>query len=74
MYYLFNVNFLKQKYLYSLINLRIIINNEIIYIRIKLTNKFIFRFRINKYKTKLKIKELIICLMLNFRIINIFIY
>ena len=41
MYYLFNVNFLKQKYLYSLINLRIIINNEIIYIRIKLIKQII---------------------------------
>ena len=41
MYYLFNVNLLKQKYLYSLINLRIIINNEIIYIRIKLIKQII---------------------------------
>ena len=41
MYYLFNVNFLKQKYLYLLINLRIIINNEIIYIRIKLIKQII---------------------------------
>lgn len=41
MYYLFNVNFLKQKYLYLLINLRIIINNEIIYIRFKLIKQII---------------------------------
>ena len=41
MYYLFNVNFLKQKYLYLIINLRIIINNEIIYIRIKLIKQII---------------------------------
>ena len=41
MYYLFNVNLLKQKYLYSLINLRIIINNEIIYIRFKLIKQII---------------------------------
>ena len=41
MYYLFNVNLLKQKYLYLLINLRIIINNEIIYIRIKLIKQII---------------------------------
>ena len=41
MYYLFNVNLLKQKYLYLLINLRIIINNEIIYIRFKLIKQII---------------------------------
>ena len=35
MYYLFNVNFLKQKYLYLFINLRIIILNKLNYIRIK---------------------------------------
>ena len=35
MYYLFNVNFLKQKYLYLLINLRIIILNKLNNIRIK---------------------------------------
>ena len=41
MYYLFNVNFLKQKYLYLFINLRIIINNEIKYIRFKLIKQII---------------------------------
>ena len=35
MYYLFNVNLLKQKYLYLLINLRIIILNKLNNIRIK---------------------------------------
>ena len=41
MYYLFNVNLLKQKYVYLLINLRIIINNEIIDIKIKLIKQII---------------------------------
>ena len=50
-----------------------IINNDIKYIEIKLTNKFIFRFKINHQIIILMIKELIICLMLNFKLINIFI-
>ena len=41
MYYLFNVNFLKQKYLYLIFNLRIIINNEINNVRIKLIKQII---------------------------------